>query len=413
MASRFPQLSEEEIESILEARTSENTKKSTKVSLNIFRQYLQEREILEDDLLKSKTQLANVLRRFYAEARKKNSDFYTKASLLSIRFGLQRFFSSHNMDIIKETEFNEANRVFSAELSELKREGKAKTEHKPAITKADITKLYESGLFNINHPETLQNKVFFEVMLFFCRRGRQNLRQLQKDDFHIGTDTAGVKYVYKAKDELTKNHRENDEAQETQAMFAIGGPFCPVLAFEKYVSHLNPKNEYLFQRPSRSFNPSNDKWYDNMVVGQRTLGDKMKTLSKAAKLSYSYTNHSIRATAITILDECGFEARHIMAVSGHRSENSIRSYATRTSLSTKRKMSETLSTSISNTSERGTSPATSNTSTIVRNAVQPCITGSPILSASQENYILNDLQVQQSSNESIQVNYYNCTFNYN
>ena len=40
--------------------------------------------------------------------------------------------------------------VFSAELSKLKREGKAKTEHKPAINKHDITKLYKSSLFNID-----------------------------------------------------------------------------------------------------------------------------------------------------------------------------------------------------------------------------------------------------------------------
>ncbi|KAL9978416.1 hypothetical protein ACROYT_G015929 [Oculina patagonica] len=85
-----------------------------------------------------------------------------------------------------------------------------------------------------------------------------------------------------------------------------------------------------------------------MIVGERTLGDKMKKLSIAAKLSFMYTNHSIKATALSILDECGYEARHIMALSGHRSESSIRSYASQTSLSTKRKMSETLTESLNN-----------------------------------------------------------------
>ncbi|KAK3749055.1 hypothetical protein QZH41_019186 [Actinostola sp. cb2023] len=103
------------------------------------------------------------------------------------------------------------------------------------------------------------------------------------------------------------------------------------------------KNEYLLQRPRRSIKPSDEIWYDNMVVGLRTLGDKMKRISTAEELSYVYTNHSIRATSITMLDECGYEARHIMAVSGHRSENSIRSYASRTSLSTKRNMLDAIS----------------------------------------------------------------------
>ena len=54
-----------------------------------------------------------------------------------------------------------------------------------------------------------------------------------------------------------------------------------------------------------------------MVVGKRTLGEKMKNTSRGAKLCKCHTNHSIWATAVTILDKSGFEAKRIMAVSGH------------------------------------------------------------------------------------------------
>ena len=57
-----------------------------------------------------------------------------KASLVAIRFGLQRFFSSLKMDIIKDSDFAEANTVFQAEISELRREGKAQTQDKPPIS---------------------------------------------------------------------------------------------------------------------------------------------------------------------------------------------------------------------------------------------------------------------------------------
>ena len=69
-------------------------------------------------------------------------------------------------------------------------------------------------------------------------------------------------------------------------------------------------------------------WYDNcnMVVGENTLGKKMKVISQA-ELSTTYTNHSMRAITITILDRSGFQARHIMSVSGHRNESSIKSYS--------------------------------------------------------------------------------------
>ena len=81
-------------------KETHDIKKATKVVLNVFRDYLKERKIDEDPLVASKDKLATVLRRFYAEARKKNGELHTKASLVGIRFGLQRFFSSHKIDII-------------------------------------------------------------------------------------------------------------------------------------------------------------------------------------------------------------------------------------------------------------------------------------------------------------------------
>ena len=148
-----------------------------------------------------------------------------------------------------------------------------------------------------------------------------------------------------------------------------------------------------------------------MVVGERTLGDKMKKLSIAAKLSCIYTNHSIRATTITILDECGYEARHIIAVSGHRSESSIRSYAAQTSLSTKRKMSETLADSLNNKRTVTTMMACNNDSTTSVGQCEIPATEPlrPILTASQEEYIVNELH---STSQQTVNNYYNYTFNF-
>ena len=57
----------------------------------------------------------------------------------------------------------------------------------------------------------------------------------------------------------------------------------------------------------------------------------MKELSKAANLSQVYTNHCIRATAITLWSDAGLSNRHIMTLSGHRNENSLKSYNARPS----------------------------------------------------------------------------------
>jgi hypothetical protein len=66
-------------------------------------------------------------------------------------------------------------------------------------------------------------------------------------------------------------------------------------------------------------------------------------ISKAAKLSRVYTNHCIRATCITLLSEAGFEGRHIISLSGHRSEEIIKSYCRDMSEEQKRDMSKSIS----------------------------------------------------------------------
>ena len=49
---------------------------------------------------------------------------------------------------------------------------------------------------------------------------------------------------------VTKNHREHDvQAEEGGRVIANDSTFCPVSSFEKYLSILNPMNEFLFQRP--------------------------------------------------------------------------------------------------------------------------------------------------------------------
>ena len=67
-----------------------------------------------------------------------------------------------------------------------------------------------------------------------------------------------------------------------------------------------------------------------MVIGENSLHEDafMKNLSAEAQLSSSeYTNHSIRGTVLSNLDEEGFDSRHIIAVNGHRSKNTIKNYS--------------------------------------------------------------------------------------
>ena len=320
----------------VEDNESASTTKATKGSKSIFQDYLNEKGLKfpEDG-----EKLAVALRKFYSEVRKKDGSQYTKNSLCALRFGLNRYFKAHlNLDIIKNKVFDEANKAYDAQCANLKTIGLDKPEPKPPISDADIKRLYECGLFNTNSPSTLQNKVFFEIMLYLCRGGRQKLRQLKKDDFVVKLNQQGQKYVVK-----TGNGTNSiDDGEEGGMMIESDSPLCPVLSFEKYLSHLNPVNNFLFQRPREKCPVDSIVWYDNVVVGQNTLGRKMKVMSVQANLSVQYTNHSIRATTITILNRYGYLAKHIMSVSGHKNENSITKYCNRTDQKTKTKMADCL-----------------------------------------------------------------------
>ena len=60
-------------------------------------------------------------------------------------------------------------------------------------------------------PKELQNKVQFDIRYYFCRRGSENIYEMAKDTFQLAFDTeTKIAYVYKSKDEMTKNHQETN-----------------------------------------------------------------------------------------------------------------------------------------------------------------------------------------------------------
>ena len=119
--------------------------------------------------------------------------------------------------------------------------------------------------------------------------------------------------------------------------------FCPVNVFELYISKRNKKTDFLWQRPKKKVHYTDKEWYDSGRVGHDPLERFMKFLTKdAALIIKDYTNHSIRATVITNLNEFGYEARHIIAVTGHKSESTVKQYAKKCPESKKREMNESL-----------------------------------------------------------------------
>ena len=215
--------------------------------------------------------------------------------------------------------------------------------HYPAISEEDLRRLYYSNVFDITNPNGLFKKVFFEVLLYMYCRCRENLRTLTKEDFAIGTDESGRKYVHLYKDALRQQRHEDD----TGRMYEIpGSPSCPLLSFNMYVNKLNPECSAFFQQPKSKFKFDDPIWYTKIPLGMRALGFLMRLISKEAHLSQIYTNHSIKRTCVAVLQNSTSYMRHTDSVLGECSEQgSVRS-ACHIRASRRRHVSDILSQSL-------------------------------------------------------------------
>jgi hypothetical protein len=151
------------------------------------------------------------------------------------------------------------------------------------------------------------------------------MHEMTKQTFKVERDAKSRKYVVKNEHELQKNHREDDNTSTSGIMpEKPGDPTCPVTSYEKYLAKLNPELNRLWQFPLDSF-LEDGTWFAKRPIGRNTMAQFMSKLSKSAQLSRIYTNHSLRATAATILGET-FTPLQVMSVTGHKAVSSLASY---------------------------------------------------------------------------------------
>ena len=109
-------------------------------------------------------------------------------------------------------------------------------DHHDEIEPEDLLKLYSS--FDVTTPTGLQEKVWFDLCLKLCRRGRENMKSMTKETF-----------VYEVEDEADKNHDAHDNSFDTIGEGTLaevpGHPLCPVKTFQDYISKLQPDEKSL------------------------------------------------------------------------------------------------------------------------------------------------------------------------
>ncbi|CAG2226383.1 KCTD1_15 [Mytilus edulis] len=329
---RFVDTSDEEIEQKRLKMSADKTIKQNIAAATIFREYLKVKKMDPGFEQYDTLKLDEVLGHFYMDVRKADGNRYKTNSLQCLRYSLNRYLKAppynKKIDIVNDESFSASRENFKAAMAELKRMGLGDVEYYPSIDEADRRKMYTSIYLSPNTPFGLQNKVQFDIRLYFCRRGMENMPQMTKSTFSVKKDPkTGLKYVVKTLDELTKNHRSSDKEKTSGIMPEnSGSEYCPVSSFEKYVNKLNPECDKLWQRPKDQFWEEDPSWYYNIPVGEKTLGNFMSYLSKK---------------------RCNAQ---IMAVTGHKSVASLSLYQ-RVDNDDKIRMGQTLTESITEPSK--------------------------------------------------------------
>ena len=211
-----------------------------------------------------------VLRQFYTEVRNKNGEEYSKSSLVAFRHGIERHFKNPPLNRgwkLSSQDFAASNRILNAKIRDLKRKGKENVQHKEAITPNDLVQLKAGSTLQLTNPSALMRNVWFHVMLYWGRRGREGQRKLKPTSFTFEVDENGKRYATMTHDEATKNHpgglQDKSSHENSARMYETDSPTNGYKALRLYLSKLNPKCEALFQYPRRDWKDAEHQcWYE-------------------------------------------------------------------------------------------------------------------------------------------------------
>ncbi|KAK3106345.1 hypothetical protein FSP39_018192 [Pinctada imbricata] len=255
---RFESISEEELNELQDNKQSKSTKKNTKWAISVFQ---------ED-------RLAELLRRFYAEATPRISDKriedlnenlaaeYHKNTLKSMRSGINRHLRDldRDVDIVCGRTFRHANDVLEGKLKQNLRYGVSRpTKHKDVIHTSDLQTI--SLYLGNDNLVKLRYKVWYDLGLHFVTRGLEFHEQLNTSSFDFHVDENGREYAVLNHETKEKTRQGGLDAREDFAdkrMYATNTEKCPLASLKLLLSKTSSEAVSLFNHCSKDAlkNPS-------------------------------------------------------------------------------------------------------------------------------------------------------------
>ena len=125
----------------------------------------------------------------------------------SFRVG-QIFFLVLFKEIIRDKVFKLENEALNPSLKDLARQGLISfTKHKRPISSEDLEVLYAANQLGLNPPESFTNSAWFNTILYFGKRGRENQREMKPGALQLNNNNKPA--------EVPHLKRESGENQST------------------------------------------------------------------------------------------------------------------------------------------------------------------------------------------------------
>ncbi len=252
--------------------------------------------------------------------------------------GLNREFANNKVEfgILEKVDrdFLDLRRTLDTVNSELHRDGiGVSTKHASTLSKEDEDMCWTKGTVSFSTLIVLQHTVFFYMGLHFVLRGVQEhydflVSQLQRVPADVSVYSDKVYYEYT--EYISKNnlHRFTDHKMKNKVVRAYAQPDsdrCLVAILDRYIALLDPDAKHMYMHPKQSCSSDGSPAYTRQRVGVNTIKKFPPKITTLAGIN-GFTNHSLRATAMSRMYNSGVPEKIIAEKSGHRSIDGLRAY---------------------------------------------------------------------------------------
>ena len=325
-----------------------NAEISTQWAVRNFNAWATNRSIMEptdivpSDFLQSHDAdlVCKLLCRFVLETRRVDGTPYPPATLRSLVSGLNRVLQSNKAPFSaldrSDSRFQDLQKTLDSHSSELHRQGiGAVIESAKSIDPVHEDIFWQKYLLGYCTPKVLQRTVLFYVGLNFVLRGVQEQYDLVPSQFiRVPQDKNfyDSSVYYKYIEYISKNNQHhfkdiNTKSKVTCAYALPGNKHCVVKLLDTYLSLLPLDAPHFYMRVLDKFPADPTKsCATKQRVGINLLKNIVSELCAQSGIEVYYTNHLLRATAITRMFNSGIPEKVITETSGHRSTKALRLY---------------------------------------------------------------------------------------